>query len=212
MLGKFLFRLYRIDRQSLRTIILKILYKIEGGEIYSHTMRSIFEHYHKVTIGMYTHGGCFVPYQFDRYTTIGRYCSIARTAFAANINHPLNYKCMHGLFFNPDLGLCDKDMEYNPLEIGNDVWLGHNSIIMPHVTCIGDGSVVAAGAVVNKNVPPYAVVVGNPARIVRYRFSKETIDKLLAEKWWERPLDELRNRLDIYIKPYESPAENAEEL
>ncbi len=210
MFAKLLFHLYKIDKKSLRTIVLKILYKIEGGEIYSQTMRRIFDHYHEVKIGLYTHGGCFIPDQFDRGTTIGRYCSIAKTAFAANINHPMNYKSMHGFFFNPVLGYCGSEMRYNPLEIGNDVWLGHNSIIMPHVNSIADGAVVAAGAVVNKNIPPYAVVVGNPARVVRYRFSKETIERLLSEKWWEKSLDEISGDILEYTRPYEAVPDDQE--
>ena len=79
---------------------------------------------------------------------------------------------------------------------------GHNSIIMPGVGRIGDGAVVAAGAVVNKEVPPYAVVVGNPARVVRYRFDPETIERLLAEKWWEKDIDEIGPNFSDYSRAY----------
>jgi serine acetyltransferase len=79
-----------------------------------------------------------------------------------------------------------------PLKIGNDVWLGHNSIIMPNVKEIGTGAVIGAGAVVNKDVPPYAVVVGNPARVVKYRFEKCVIEELLKSKWWEKSIEELK--------------------
>lgn len=175
-----------------RTLLRSLVERWEGGEVYSPTLRKIFSIYHGVEIGMYTHGGCFKVGQIDRHTTIGRYCSIARTARAHNRNHPLERKSTHALFFNPRMGCSPQDsVPYIPLEIGNDIWIGHNAIIMPHVRHIGDGAVVAAGAVVNKDVPPYAVVAGNPARIVRYRFSSEVIAALLAEKWWEKPLEEL---------------------
>lgn len=153
---------------------------------------------------MYTHGGCFRPFSFGRNTSIGRYSSIAATAFAATDNHPMHYKSTHGFFFNPALGVVEKEWDFSPLSIGNDVWLGHNSIIMPGVSSVGDGAVVAAGAVVNKDVPPYAVVVGNPARIVRYRFTADTIARLLTERWWERDLDEVRLELDHYTCDFES--------
>ena len=114
----------------------------------------------------------------DRHTTVGRYCSIATTVRVMNRNHPMNYKSMHAFFFNPKLKYCkDDNVEYIPLQIGNDVWIGHNAILMPHVKNIGDGAVIGAGTVVNKDIPPYAVVVGNPSRIVRYRFSKEKNDE-----------------------------------
>jgi acetyltransferase-like isoleucine patch superfamily enzyme len=123
-------------------------------------------------------------------------------------NHPMNYKSMHGFFFNPNLKFCKVDrVKDTPTKIGNDVWIGNSAIIMPNVTEIGDGAVIGAGAVVNKNVPPYAVVVGNPARIVRYRFSKEAIEELLESKWWEKSKEELKPDLEEYCKPYENGEE-----
>ena len=74
--------------------------------------------------------------------------------------------------------------------IGNDVWLGAHSIIRRGVI-VGDGAVVGAGAVVTKNVPPYAVVVGSPARVLRYRFPAETIERLQRVKWWNYTADSL---------------------
>lgn len=198
----FLVRRYGPARRPTREFILRYLKRHEGGEFYSPTLREIFRVYWGVDIGLYTHGGCFVPYAFGRNTTIGRYSSIAAGAFAATDNHPMEFKSMHGFFFNPKLGLVDTAWEFSPLTIGNDVWLGHNAIIMPGVSSIGDGAVVAAGAVVNKDVPPYAVVVGNPARVVRYRFDPQTIEQLLAEKWWEQDLDHVRANLAEYTRPY----------
>jgi acetyltransferase-like isoleucine patch superfamily enzyme len=193
---------YGVSRGSVREVIVKVVKKLEGGEMYSPTLREIFRVHHGVDIGMYTHGGCFHPYSFGEQTTIGRYSSIAATAFAATDNHPMHYKSMHGFFFNPALGIVDMDWHFDPLSIGNDVWLGHNSIIMPGVHRIGDGAVLAAGAVVNKDVPPFAVVVGNPARIVRYRFDADTIEQLLAEKWWEKDIQQIRLELKEYTRAY----------
>lgn len=70
------------------------------------------------------------------------------------------------------------------VRIGNDVWIGTEALIFSGV-CIGDGAVVGARAVVTKNVPPYAIVAGNPAKLIRYRFSKEQISALLAIRWWD---------------------------
>ena len=74
--------------------------------------------------------------------------------------------------------------------IGSDVWSGHNANIMPGVS-VGDGAVIAAGAVVTRDVPPYAVVAGVPATIKRYRFDEKTIARLLSVRWWELELSEL---------------------
>lgn len=172
---------------------------MEGGEFYSETLRKIFSHYHKVDIGLYTHGGCFTPYHVQPYTKIGRYCSIAHGVRVFNRDHPVDFKSTHAFFFNSRLGICDKDMvEHIPSEIGNDVWIGAGAIILPTCRVIGDGAVIGAGANVNKNIPPYAKVVGNPSRIVGYRFPKEKIDELLESKWWQHPIGELKGRLEEF--------------
>jgi len=204
-MNNLLFNLYKYPNNQLRKIVIKLIYRFEGGQFYSTTLRKIFSEYYKVDIGLYTHGACFIPGRIDKHTTIGRYSSLATTTQVMNRNHPMNFKSMHGFFFNPILGFCQEDkIEYIPLDIGNDVWLGHNSIIMPNVKNIGDGAVVAAGAVVNKDIPPYAVVVGNPARIVRFRFSKEKIEELLASKWWDKSIEELKNKVEEYTRPFET--------
>lgn len=195
------------SRNRFRNIILKVVNRLEKGELYSGTLRRIFRDYHKVSVGMYTHGGCFVPGTVDKYTTIGRFCSLASPMRVMNRNHPLEFKSTHGLFFNPSLGLCETDpIRYVPLEIGHDVWIGHSAIILPSVQSIGTGAVVGAGSVVNKEIPPYAVVFGSPARIIKYRFPKETIQELLASRWWEKSLEEIKSSLDEYIRPYHGSA------
>ncbi|UVK41668.1 CatB-related O-acetyltransferase [Mesorhizobium sp. AR10] len=88
------------------------------------------------------------------------------------------------------------------VNIGNDVWIGSRAIILPGVD-IGHGAVIGAGAVVARDVPPYAVVVGNPARIVRYRFAEETISILLAIRWWGWDDDKIIREADALTGPIE---------
>ena len=80
--------------------------------------------------------------------------------------------------------------------VGHDVWFGHESTIMPGVT-IGSGSIIGTRAVVTKDVPAYSIVAGNPARIVKYRFSETVIDKLLSIAWWDWPIDLIEQNLSI---------------
>ena len=84
--------------------------------------------------------------------------------------------------------------EAGSVVVGNDVWIGAN-VIIPGGLRIGTGAIVAAGAVVVKDVPPYAVVGGNPAKIIRYRFSEEQIKSLLESEWWNWPLERIRQRV-----------------
>ncbi|WP_417558346.1 CatB-related O-acetyltransferase [Mesoflavibacter zeaxanthinifaciens] len=79
--------------------------------------------------------------------------------------------------------------------IGNDVWIGHDATIMPGVT-IGDGAIIATKAVVTKNVEPYTVVGGNPAKLIKKRFSDETISKLLELKWWHWDIEKITKNVD----------------
>jgi acetyltransferase-like isoleucine patch superfamily enzyme len=80
--------------------------------------------------------------------------------------------------------------------------MGYGSIVVPAVSTIGTGSVIAAGSIVTKDVPPYAIVAGNPARILRYRFPPEVIEELLASRWWEQPIEDILPVMHEYQRPY----------
>lgn len=203
ILADALFRFYGKKSSRIRGVITSIVRMLEGGDFYSVTLRKIFKEYHKVEIGLYTHGGCFVPGQMDKHTSIGRYSSIAMSARTMNRNHPMEFKSMHAFFFNPVLKNTSEELvDYIPLSVGNDVWIGHNAIVTPHVRKISDGAVIGAGAVVHNDVPAYAVVVGNPGRVVKYRFSIDIIQELLSSKWWERSIEEIRSNISEFQKPY----------
>ncbi|MFW0795339.1 CatB-related O-acetyltransferase [Gordonia sp. CPCC 205515] len=186
---------YRIRR--LRPLVLWLLRRLEGSEYKSPTLRVIFRKYWDVEIGMYSMGSCFTPWMIDPKTTIGRYCSFGPGVRTVNGNHALRLKSTSAVFHNPMFGLCDDWIgdELNPLEIGSDVWIGANAVVLPEVNRIGHGAVIGAGAVVSKDVPDYGVVLGNPARLIKKRFSDERIAELLAERWWDNDVEELAHRI-----------------
>lgn len=203
-IGLFLFDLYAIKITILRKIILSFVRKIEGGEIHSLTLRRIFFYYHRLQIGMYSYGGCFSLDNVPPGTTFGRYCSVAQNVSILNGNHPLKFKSLHPFFFNPEAGYVDKLLiTRTKLTIENDVWIGRNVTILPSVSKIGNGAAIGAGSVVTKNVPAFAVVVGNPARIIRYRFSEDKIKKIIVSAWWDKDINDLRIDFASFLAPYE---------
>jgi virginiamycin A acetyltransferase len=199
-----LYKLYAFRRRRLRDIILRLVTKLECGQMKSHTLRRIFLDYHHIEIGLYSYGGCFDPNRIAPFTKIGRYCSFAQGVCVFNGNHPTGFKSMHPFFYNPAFGYVQKELiPRNKVIIGNDVWVGHNAIIVPSVKRIGDGAVIGAGAVVTKDVPDFAVVAGNPARVVKYRFSEETRLKIKSSKWWNKDIKELKENLEEFLRPLE---------
>lgn len=206
LFGELLFRLYGLStRGSFRRWIRDIVLRLEGGGHYSRTIRRISSVYHQVEIGMYTSGPCYSFGHFPPKTKIGRYSgTYERTVRAFATNHPMDRISTHAIFYNPKLGHAKKeaDIKRKGLIIGNDVFIGHNVTIVPSVNRIGDGSLIGAGSVVTKDVPDFAIVVGNPAKVIRYRFSKETQLKIKASKWWDKDIRDLD--LDKFAHPVES--------
>ncbi|SCJ53889.1 Streptogramin A acetyltransferase [uncultured Eubacterium sp.] len=143
----------------------------------------------------------------DDKLIIGKFCSIACGAkFLFNsANHRMNSLSTYPfpLFFE-EWGLDRQDVadswdNKGDIIIGNDVWIGYEAVIMAGVT-IGDGAIVGTRAVVTKDVPPYTIVGGVPARPIKKRFSEETIEKLLELQWWDWPPEKLAENIDLIQK------------
>ena len=153
------------------------------------------------------------PESFEKHVThhydfigdkliIGKFCAVARgVEFVMNgANHMLDSISAYPFeiideFKGLSIPFGNRGYRGDTI-IGNDVWIGQNATILPGVH-IGDGAIIGANSVVSKDVPPYAVVVGNPAVVKKYRFDDETIGLLLKLKWWDKPIEEIKKLIPI---------------
>lgn len=168
--------------------------------------------YDVLQIGAYTYLGGGRSW-FRHVESIGRFCLIARDVVMGSVEHPLDILSPHPLFagkwekdwpqlepyYKSNSAVVRKVQErmakdaqgkFKKIKIGNDVWIGEGVFIRRGVT-VGDGAVIAARAFVNEDVPPYAIVAGTPARVIRYRFESHLVNKLMQLRWWDYGLSAL---------------------
>lgn len=140
---------------------------------------------HDVHIGPYTYVNDRTIISSGR---IGKFCSIGQACQIGMPEHPLDRISTSSFTYGPRSVMPQQgewDDYPHPPVIGSDVWIGDRALVLQGVT-VGDGAVIAAGAVVTKDVPPYSIVAGVPARVLRFRFDAETISRLMEWRWWDR--------------------------
>lgn len=149
-------------------------------------------------IGKYSYAGINLTMN---YTKLGRFCSLGRNVDVGGFDHDYHKVTTMPMFRfkqlsgggNPEVG--EKEL----CKIGNDVWIAAGTQIL-HKVSVGDGAVIGGGAVVTKDVPPYAIVAGVPAKIIKFRFDEKTIEELLAIRWWDWPEDIVLENIEWMIK------------
>lgn len=156
-----------------------------------------------ISVGEFTYGIPHIKiYDKGVKIKIGKYCSIAdNVLIMGGGKHHLEfastypfYELHKDIFTNASVYASPNT---NDTIIGNDVWIGNGAVILSG-NQIGDGAVIGSHAVVSKDIPPYAIAVGNPIRIIKYRFDEETIKRLLASNWWDLA-PEVLNELLVYL-------------
>ncbi len=171
-------------------------------------------------LGRHTYGPIDFDLTFPMYTEgariiVGSFCSIHAEARILGGGEHRNDTAttfpIKARLFDPEERNALESLDTGPTVIGNDVYIGIGAIVLSGVT-IGDGAVIGAGAVVAKPVPPYAVVVGNTARVIRYRFDERIRERLLAARWWDCSDAELELLLPWFSRDIERFLEKVEEL
>jgi phosphonate metabolism protein (transferase hexapeptide repeat family) len=152
-----------------------------------------------VTVGDFSY---FERHAEAIYADIGKFCSIAANTRLNALDHPMERVTTHKVSYRPNeyfryRGI-DKDFREarrnRRVTIGHDVWIGHGAVVMPGVM-VGTGAVVGANAVVTRDVAPYTIVTGVPARTLRLRFEPAVAERLLALAWWDWPLERLHEAI-----------------
>jgi hypothetical protein len=192
--------LYHRAPARLRGAMRRFAARLEGGEMTSLSLRRIMREHHGIDAGLHSYG-CFDPVRFAG-ASFGRYVSIGPGVRVFRRNHPAERLSMHPYFYNTGLGFSQcETLPPRPLHVGDDAWIGANALILPGCGRIGRGAVIGAGSVVTRDVPDFAVVAGNPARVIRERFSPELQAMVLDTAWWERSREELSSQLALLQQP-----------
>lgn len=162
-----------------------------------------------VYVGKWTYGA-LKHCNPETVARIGKFCSINHSAIIGDtFQHPLNKISTHPFLYkskltHPSISFVEnhmiEDIQQKKTKINNDVWIGANAIILPGIE-IGNGAVVGAGTVVTKDVPPYSIVVGVPAKVIKYRFNKKQISIIENLKWWEWNEEKIVNNIELFHNP-----------
>jgi len=153
----------------------------------------------RIKIGCYSYGKpkAFI-WHVDERIEIGKFCSLSDSVLIFsggehNIDWVTTYPLRYA-FKDPQAGKDGHPTSKGPVIIGNDVWIGYGVIIVSGVT-IGDGAVIGSGSIVSKDIPPYAIAVGNPAKVIKNRFTDEQISNLLKIRWWDWSIDKIKEAI-----------------
>lgn len=162
--------------------------------------------YRGFSIGKFTYGFEQFYNQAKSIESIGAFCSFAVNVNFTTGNHPLQYITTSPIVYRKRFSMLEednlKDFNDKKVIIGNDVWIGRDTTILPGVN-IGNGAIIGAGSIVNRDIPDYSIAVGVPAKVIKYRFKPLEIELLNSTKWWEWNDENIRESISLFNDPLE---------
>jgi acetyltransferase-like isoleucine patch superfamily enzyme len=171
-----------------------------------------------VTVGRHTYGyenDTFIIYTEGARIEVGAFCSIAPQVKVHGGGEHVTDRAstfpLNAMLFDPQKRNRPDDIDTGPTVLGSDVWIGMGATVLAGVT-VGDGAVIGARAVVTKDVPSYAIVAGNPAAVVRYRFEDDVRKRLAAVRWWDWSDADIRARREWFMADIDTFLREAERL
>lgn len=188
MIKKYFYKIYE-----------KILGKFDDND--GKLLRQYYKKRFGVDVGKHSYGMDFS--NIAQGTKIGAFCSIASGVKIGLMNHPMQYVSTNPFLYYKNRGFVEKDIHIAVKMgsyIGNDVWIGNNAVILPGVN-IDNGSIIAAGAVVTKDVSPYEIVGGVPAKHLKFRFDENIRSELNKIDWYNWPDNKIRENLELFYNP-----------
>ena len=196
-----------LNKQLGKDVLIHDNVSVKNCEFGAYTEVGIFNFLENSTLGDYSYTGQFC---FVQNTIIGKFSNIAAMVRIGPTDHPYDRPSLHHFTYRQKMyGFSDLDdseffnhRQSRVTSIGHDTWIGHGAIISPEVT-VGHGAVIGAGAVVTKDVAPYAIVVGVPAKEIKRRFNDDVISALLEIKWWDWSHDKIKDRIQDFHLPIE---------
>lgn len=190
--------------------------KILNSKLGEYTELGIFNFCENMELGDYSYTGQFC---FVQNTVIGKFANIAAMVRIGPTMHPVERPTLHHFTYRRKMfGFQERDDEQffenrksRITYIGHDTWIGHGAIIMPGLR-IGNGAVVGSGAVVTKDVDPYTIVAGVPARPIRKRFNDDVAAKLESIKWWDWPYEKIKQNFEDFLLDIDAFVEKHKEV